>query len=720
MDFLKVSLKNCYGIQSLEHDFDFRGGRKNKAYAVYAPNGLMKTSFSKTFDALANANDPVEERFNRQAVWNVDADGAPISATSIFVVRSEIDIQSESSAMTNLLVDPSSKTRYDELLLGLDERKASLIRSLQKVSRVKNKEIEAAVLSDWGMDDFPSCIREMLAEEITDDLSEYKYETIFNPKAIEVLDSAEFQSKAAEFSSRYNSLFEQDGTIFKKGIFNPPKADASLEALKKQGFFAGGHKVHLDGYDHALDQEGFSEKLDAINRQIDEDDELKKLRANLTKNSEAAALVNLIETLPASKVDFLLDSVKPSNRKVFRKKLWAYYAQGSSESQAYLDVHEENRDEIAYIEREAAREIPHWKAAVDLFNTRFMDMPFTLAIADQSQVVLGKKHAELRFVFEEEGESPVEWSRSEVKTLSQGEKRALFLLNFIFEVEARKRDQQETLFIIDDIADSFDYKNKHAIVQYLSDLTKVECFHQIVLTHNFDFFRTLTGFVSRDRSLMANSLQHGVELTVAEGVSNPFIKVWKRRVAEDDCILCATIPFTRNLIEYTRGDDEDDYLTLTSMLHWKRDSHQLTVGKYMEIYNRLFGTAHGVSRIDTIHSVLFNKADEICRSQVEEGVDLSKKILLSIAIRMRAETFMLREIRCISGRPRFWYEGTSQFGNLVKLYSKYFPSKTALTVLERVSVTVSSNIHLNSFMYEPILDLTMGHLVQLYRDVRRL
>jgi hypothetical protein len=720
MEFLDVRLENCYGIKSLNHVFDFRDRRKHKAYAIYAPNGLMKTSFSKTFDALANGNDPLEERFNRQPVWKISADGASILARSIYVVKSEIDIQSESSAITNLLVDPTSKVRYDALLLGLNERRESLTRSLQKASKVKAKDIETTVLRDWGMEDLPSCIEKMLAEEVTSDLSEYKYETIFNSKALDVLDSVEFQSKAAEFSSRYNSLFEQDGTIFKKGVFNPPKADASFDSLKKHGFFAGGHKVHLEGYDHSIDEEGFSAKLEAINRQIDEDAELKKLRANLTKNAEAAALVNLIETLPTSKVDYLLESVRPDNRNTFRKKLWAYYAQGSSESQAYLDAHAENKDEIEHIEKQAASEIPHWKEAVDLFNARFMDMPFTLVIADQSQVVLGKKRAELRFVFEEDGESSVEWSRSEVKTLSQGEKRALFLLNFIFEVEARRRDKQETLFIIDDIADSFDYKNKHAIVQYLADLTKVECFHQIVLTHNFDFFRTLTGFVSRDRSLMANSLQNGVELTVAEGVSNPFIKIWKKRVAEDDCVLCATIPFTRNLIEYTRGEDDADYMALTSMLHWKRDSHKLTVGMYMEIYNRLFGTSHATARIDLIHHVLFRKADEICRSQVEEGIDLSKKVLLSIAIRMKAEIFMLREIRYISGRPRFWYEGTTQFGNLIKLYSKYFPSKTALTVLERVSVTVSSNIHLNSFMYEPILDLTMGHLVELYGEVRKL
>lgn len=34
--------------------------------------------------------------------------------------------------------------------------------------------------------------------------------------------------------------------------------------------------------------------------------------------------------------------------------------------------------------------------------------------------------------------------------------------------------------------------------------------------------------------------------------------------------------------------------------------------------------------------------------------------------------------------------------------------------------TVSSNIRLNSFMYEPILDLTIEHLISLYSEILEL
>ena len=48
-----------------------------------------------------------------------------------------------------------------------------------------------------------------------------------------------------------------------------------------------------------------------------------------------------------------------------------------------------------------------------------------------------------------------------------------------------------TIFVVDDIADSFDYKNKYAIVEYLTDILTEPFFLQIILTHNYDFYRTV-------------------------------------------------------------------------------------------------------------------------------------------------------------------------------------------------------------------------------------
>ena len=51
MEFLQCKLSNCYGIDALEYIFDFKDAKTN-VFAIYARNGLMKTSFAKTFKML--------------------------------------------------------------------------------------------------------------------------------------------------------------------------------------------------------------------------------------------------------------------------------------------------------------------------------------------------------------------------------------------------------------------------------------------------------------------------------------------------------------------------------------------------------------------------------------------------------------------------------------------------------------------------------------------
>lgn len=482
----------------------------------------------------------------------------------------------------------------------------------------------------------------------------------------------------------------------------------------------GGHRVHLKGEASSIDKEELDKKIQLIHARIDGDENLKKLRLNLAKNAQTQALTDLIESLSASEVEFLLDKLRPENRDQFRKELWTFYAQQCVEAESYLNCFESTKDEISQIESAAAQVAPIWTDVVSLFNERFVDMPFTLEISNQLQAALGKGQAKLKFIFADAGET-VEWSRSEIKTLSQGERRALYLLNFIFDVEARKIANKETLFVIDDVADSFDYKNKHAIIQYLDDLRDISCFHQIILTHNFDFFRSLiNSFVPYDRCLMANKSSSSITLVQAEGVKNYFIGKWKNKVATSDRILCATIPFVRNLIEYTKGDQYVDYLKLTSLLHWKIDTDQITIDDYVGIYNRLFGSSYVVNRSQSVKDIIFREASGICNQATHEGLNLEDKVLLSIAIRLLSEIFVTDRIRSIKSDQNYWCQSNNQFGSLMKEFESLNSSAPEIKTLEKVSLTVSSNIHLNSFMYEPILDLSIEHLISLYREIRAL
>ena len=717
MKKLSVNLKNCYGIQSLEFDFNFgTDGFRKKSFAVYAPNGLMKTSFTRTFERLAIGELPEEERYKRISTSEVLVDGAPLSKEEIYVLKSEIDIQEDSPAITDILVNPEHKSRYDAILVELDKKKIKLINALQKASDIPKKDIETTLLRDSGSYSFPECILKLTQRSFTGDVNNLNYATLFDPKAVEILKNADFLSNAKEFNARYQELFTQENSIYQKGIFNPARAETSFSTLEKQGFFNGGHLVQMRGGVNAIGKAELDDLLDRIHAHIDGDTKLKKIRSNLAKNAQTQALSDLFENLTASQIEELLEKLAPEKQLEYRQDLWAKHVQDSSDSAAYLDSYKNTKDEIETIETAAAQVAPQWTKAVSRFNDRFVDMPFSLSVANQAQAALGKEKARLNFTFRD-GNDSVEWSRSEIKTLSQGEKRALYLLNFIFEVEARLLLSKRTLFIIDDVADSFDYKNKHAIVQYLSDLESIPNFFQIILTHNFDFFRTLAiDFVHRERCLMANRHASGVSLIKAEGIENYFIGILKKKVHTSRRIMCATIPFTRNLFEYTEGKTGVNYLKLTCLLHWKEGTNEFTERDYFGIYNELFKTQH-VGENRPIRELMYEQAAEISTEEIHAGFNLEDKVLLSMAIRMKSEEFLVSKIRALSHNPDYWCTSSNQFGALMNEFKKLEPNSTALHVLEKVSITVSSNIHLNSFMYEPILDLTVDHLIQLYMEI---
>ena len=334
-------------------------------------------------------------------------------------------------------------------------------------------------------------------------------------------------------------------------------------------------------------------------------------------------------------------------------------------------------------------------------------------------VILGlEEMLSLGFVFDDGTEQVVIDRASLMQALSTGEKKALYVLNVLFEVEARKKAGQDTLILVDDIADSFDYKNKYAIIQYLMDIADGSHFKQILLTHNFDFYRSVQSrFVFYPNCRMVAKTNVGVALEPAEGVKNVFIGDWKAAFFTSSLKQIACISFMRNLIEYTRGEQDAEYLKLTSLLHWKADSAAISVSDLDAIYNSLFGT-NGASADPTRPVVtMIEEEAEQCLT-APEGINFANKVVLAIATRLVAERFMASRI---SDQSFLAGISSNQTGVLVRKFRDLFPTELGtLGDLQRVALMTPENIHLNSFMYEPILDMSDSHLRKLFADVRAL
>ena len=113
MDKLLVSLENCYGIKKLSYIFDFT---KGNVVAIYARNGLMKTSFAKTMKKiqLGKKNEIRDEIFETAGVAEIKADDEDIAPDKVFVINSfESAYQAD---ITPLLIDESTKKHLKDVL----------------------------------------------------------------------------------------------------------------------------------------------------------------------------------------------------------------------------------------------------------------------------------------------------------------------------------------------------------------------------------------------------------------------------------------------------------------------------------------------------------------------------------------------------------------------------------------------------------------------------
>ncbi|SHH44312.1 hypothetical protein SAMN02745135_00823 [Caloranaerobacter azorensis DSM 13643] len=721
MNRLNVYFQYCYGIKKIEKEFRFND--KNRTFAIYAPNGVMKTSFAKTFSDYANDRETKDLAFpDRETIRVIETDNE-IKPSNVFVIEPyNEDYQSEK--ISTLLANKELKKEYEFIHEDIDKVKKELIKKLKQLSGLSGKkdDIEKTIEKIFGKNllDFLLEKEETILNDKEKLFHDIQYKIIFNDKVIKFLKTKDFKKTIREYIEKYNELINESPYLKKNFSFY--HAQNVQKQLTANNFFKAGHSVNLSDGDQkkeysdgeelkkllenekkkVLDDEELQKKFDEINSKLT-NKELREFRDYLLENREILTqLVNL---------------------KKFEKDIWlSYFIDQKDLCLELINKYKKGLKKIKELIERAKKEQTDWEEVVKIFNTRFSHLPFYLNIKNKEDVILKDEVPSIEFVFRDGEDEKFFKDKNElIRILSTGEKRALYILNIIFEVEARKREEKETLFIIDDIADSFDYKNKYAIIEYLKYMSEIDKFYMIILTHNFDFFRTIRsrGVVQYDQCLIAIKNSEEIRLEKAKYLNNPFVRDWKNNL-NDSKKLIASIPFVRNIIEYTQSNKNDDYLLLTSVLHYKSNTEDILLDDIKRIFenniqNLVFPD------IDTnkkIIDLIFETADECLVA--EEGINLENKIVLSIAIRLKAEQFMKAEItdeRFLKDLDNY----KNQTCKLLKKYEEeYNDEKKNIEILKRVNLITPENIHINSFMYEPILDMGDNELRALYQDIKNL
>lgn len=381
-----------------------------------------------------------------------------------------------------------------------------------------------------------------------------------------------------------------------------------------------------------------------------------------------------------------------------------------------MELYTESQEAIALIVDQANSEKTEWENVVELYNNRF-DVPFKLEVLNQDDVILKDKVSpNIGFTYSDgRGNRDID-EYAIKKSLSTGEKRALYLLNVIFEIEARKKDENECVLVLDDIADSFDYKNKYAIIEYLKDISEFPKFNVIILTHNFDFYRTVASrlpAIGYPDCFMTVRKDTEVKIVKGQYLKNVF-ESWVNQIHRKERIFLASIPFARNIIEYINGEQDSNYLNLTNLLHIKPKTNSLKVSDLISIYNAIWsGKVYSIDE-KPVYDMLMEETSQIV-AETSENIQLENKIILSMAIRLKAEEFMIEKI---NSEEEVSAISKNQTTELMRLYKNMFPEKTdEIKLMEQVNLMTAENIHINAFMYEPILDLSDSYLKALFEKV---
>lgn len=720
MEKVTVDLTHCYGIKTLKREFDFS---ERRAYAIYAPNGVMKSSFAQTFRDVITGTKTADRIFPGRESTRIikDETGADVAAENILVVLSYDQALGPTKKTSTLLVDATLRKQHEELSGAIEDAKNAFLAAIKKQSGSK-RDFESEITQAFVADDFKMALTR-IKKEIHDQkdtpFADVSYDVIFDERVIGALDTKDLKNAIEEYVQQYNVLLARS-TYFKKGTFDYYNAGQIARTLADNGFFSAKHTLNLVAPDGKPLEIHTRKDLEAvINKEKDEiikdaklrkkfDDVATQLEKNVTLRGfqkylmENEALLSRMNDIPRFKQDIFRSYIK-SNEVLYDDLMTKYDAAEAG---------------LKKIQEEAKKQTTQWEYAIDTFNKRFV-VPFKLEAKNKIDLMLGVTESiTLAFTYQDGDESvPIERDNL-IKVLSNGEQKALYILNVIFEIATRTKENQETLIIVDDLADSFDYRNKYAIIQYLKDISDNPLFKQIIMTHNFDFFRTIQSrfIVNYGNCLMAAKSDTGIVLDRAAGIRNIF-KNWKDNFFVDRKKKIACIPFLRNLAEFTKGDDDANYLKLTSLLHWKADTSAITVGDLDAIFSAMCAPGGpSPNAAKPVCELIAEEADACLAADI--GVNFENKIVLAIATRLAAEKFMIAKINDAAFVGAISSEQTPA---LIARFKQDFSTETEkIGVLDRVALMTPENIHLNSFMYEPIVDMSDEHLKKLYEGVKAL
>lgn len=736
---LSGHFKNCYGIKEFDMTPGIDFSKSNKAL-IYAPNGVMKTSFTKVFEDLSKGLPSKDRIFSdTDTSYSITYNGREYAFTStkansvptcdkVYVVNSFTNnFEFTRDTLSTLLADEKTRNEYNELMAEFIDEVKLLETELAAKSGLTKPKVKKTLISDLGLSntsDWPDIVNELYpivySQDYPDYLSNIKHTVLFSEKAVKEYEKPEFKKYIKQYIERLDELLQNSELLTTR--FTDRSAESLTKSFSSNNMFLAKHKVVLRDGTEIKSLDDWKHIVDVQIQRMYEDEALhsafEKLKKNLTANNDVnAARQVIIEYREIIPLLFDISSTK--------KKVWASYCMHLEKPfELYHTAIKGFTNRVRNLYEKAALQSERWQQVVSEFNRRFR-VPFTVKINNKSNFILKDEAPNLSFIYKR-GKGEYEESTDLTKdallpSLSMGEKRAMYLLYILFELERIREEAsagKKHLVIADDIADSFDYKNKYAIIEYLADLSRNTGIDLLILTHNFDFYRTVLSRIKVDRPncFIAQKDNTGkIKMDVfpyqRDFFNNVIISgIRGRDVERQKRMLLASVPFYRNLAEYS--GDNDKYLELTCFLHYKTtpiDTSSATLADLWEIIKPYVNGASTQYPSNGFFETVQQCADIILTDT--DDISLVNKLILSIAARLQAEKYLKQII--ISNEGQCPDSTKDQFRDWSEKAKQYIGEKEK-TLMDEINLITPESIHLNAFMYEPLIDISSWALKDIY------
>jgi len=434
-DTLSLNLKNCYGIGNLETELVFT----HKGYAIYAPNGVMKTSFAKTMMDLSQGNKPKDLHFpDRVSICEVTLNEEELKKEEIFVVKS-YDDKYASSHISTLLANAELRTQYEEVHRSIAEARKALEKSLKHIAGFgeKSRENLAPIIEDvFGGSYYDSLvsIEEEINQTSQSELSKANYKILYDPKVQKLLEDDAVSSAVEDFAEKYDEITNQSPILRRSFQYhNVAQVQQQLEA---NNFFTAGHTINLadentNEMEEVSSDQSLLKRIEEEKQRVLSDVEVStkfdKFNSKL-KNKELQAFRSYI-----TQNKHLLPMLKDMDG--LKRDLWVQYIlEAGDEYRAFIAEYKTGQSALEKIVEEAQQSRGDWDEVVADFNRRFLYLPFELVIDNKADAILKGNAPSIGFIIRDSGDER-RYSPSEkpalLRALSTGEGRALYILDIM-------------------------------------------------------------------------------------------------------------------------------------------------------------------------------------------------------------------------------------------------------------------------------------------------